>query len=64
MPSTLVVRFAKFRLGIMYRITIECVYTTIMNVDKEVKVVIQAEMGMEVGEAVGLKYRHLLSLAY
>jgi hypothetical protein len=54
MPSTLVVRFAKFRLGIMYRIPyMECVYTAIMNVNKEVKVVIQAEMGMEVGEAAG-----------
>lgn len=36
----------------------------IMNVNNEVKVVIQAELGMEVGEAVGIKYRHLLSLAY
>lgn len=64
MPSTLVVKFAKLRLGIKYRRSyMECVYTMIMNVNNEVKVVIQAEMGMEVGEAVGIKWRPLLSLA-
>ena len=35
----------------------ECAYTMIMNVNMGVKAVIQAEMGMEVGEAVGIKYK-------
>lgn len=36
----------------------------IMNVNMGVKAVIQAEMGMEVGEAVGIKYGPLSALRF
>jgi hypothetical protein len=63
MLSTLVVRFSKLRLGIIYsRSYIECVFRMIMNVNKGVKWWYIAEMGTEVNKAVRIKYRPFSAL--